>query len=121
VCEDNGIGISVQTPAGWIEASFKHRPGITYLKADGLDLVDTFEVAREASEHCRRARQPVFLHLRLPRLLAHAGTDVETGYRSLAEVEAIEAQDPLIRSAKTALESGLMTPQEIIERYEAVR
>ena len=27
VCEDNGIGISVRTPKGWIAASFSQRPG----------------------------------------------------------------------------------------------
>ncbi|MDQ2070268.1 thiamine pyrophosphate-dependent enzyme [Natronospira bacteriovora] len=121
VCEDNGIGISVQTPAGWIEASFKARPGIKYFSADGLDLLDTWRVSREAEAYVRRTRKPAFLHLRLKRLLGHAGTDVETDYRPVEEVEAIEAQDPLLMSAETALEEGLMTAEEIRELYESVR
>jgi len=121
VCEDNGIGISVQTPAGWIEASFRQRPGIKYFSADGLDLLDTWRATREAEAYVRRTRKPAFLHLKLKRLLGHAGTDVETDYLSLAQVESIEAQDPLLMAAETALEEGLMTADEIRERYEAVR
>ncbi len=30
VCEDNGIGISVKTPAGWIETNFSNRTGLDY-------------------------------------------------------------------------------------------
>ena len=28
VCEDNGLGISVPTPAGWIESAYGSRPGL---------------------------------------------------------------------------------------------
>jgi 2-oxoisovalerate dehydrogenase E1 component len=121
VCEDNNTGISVDTPAGWIEANFKNRPGLEYFKADGLDLASTDAVAGEAVNWCRRHRAPVFLHLRLKRLLGHAGTDFETEYRSVEAVEAIEARDPLLMSAETALETGLLEPKELIERYEAAR
>ena len=31
VCEDNGFGISVPTPAGWIEAAYGSRPGLAYV------------------------------------------------------------------------------------------
>ena len=121
VCEDNQIGISVKTPPGWIEAAFRERAGIRYFAADGLDLLDTWRATREADAWVRRTRRPAFLHLRLKRLLGHAGTDVETDYRSLDELEAIEAQDPLLISAETALESGLMNPEEIRAMYEQTR
>ena len=121
VCEDNGIGISVRTPHGWIETNFSSRPGLHYVQADGSNLIDTFERAREAIDHCRRLRTPVFLHLLLPRLLAHAGSDVEAEYRPLEEVEAEEARDPLLGSAQLAIAHGLMSAQEILDRYERIR
>ncbi|HAL24063.1 MAG TPA: hypothetical protein DCP40_15285, partial [Stenotrophomonas sp.] len=38
VCEDNGLGISVKTPEGWIAERFSRQPGLDYFFADGLDL-----------------------------------------------------------------------------------
>lgn len=121
VCEDNQIGISVKTPGGWVAAAFRERAGIRYFEADGLDLLDTWRVTREAEAYVRRTRRPAFLHLKLKRLLGHAGTDVETDYRSREELEAIEAEDPLLHSAETALESGLMDAAGIRAMYEQVR
>ena len=121
VCEDNGIGISVGTPAGWIEASCAARPGIEYFQADGLDLVQAWEVAREAIELVRRERRPAFLHLRVVRLLGHAGSDIETEYRTLEEIAANERLDPLLRSAEAVIEAGLMLPEGVLELYESTR
>lgn len=121
VCEDNGIGISVPTPDGWVEASMRQRPGIAYVQADGLDLVDAWEGAARAVETCRRERRPVLLHLRTVRLLAHAGSDIETEYHTLEEIEAAERRDPLLRSAALVVEAGLLAPAQVLERYEALR
>lgn len=35
VCEDNGIGISVPTPDGWIASAYSGREGLEYFAADG--------------------------------------------------------------------------------------
>jgi 2-oxoisovalerate dehydrogenase E1 component len=121
ICEDNGLGISVRSPEGWVEANFRQRPGLEYFQADGLDLVDTYEVAEEAIEHCRVTRRPTFLHMKLVRLLGHAGTDAETEYRGIDDVERTEASDPLLVSARTCLESGILTAEELLARDEACR
>ncbi|KAB2945318.1 MAG: MFS transporter [Phycisphaerae bacterium] len=121
VCEDNGIGISVHTPPGWVEASMRHRPGILYFAADGLDLVAGEPVVREAIEVCRHRRRPVFLHLKVVRLLGHAGSDPETEYHTWEQIEAAEAKDPLLTSARRVLELGLMTPTDLLDFYETVR
>jgi len=121
VCEDNGIGVSVQTPRGWIAASFRQRPGIAYFHADGCDLAAAHAAAREAADHVRRERRPAFLHLDVVRLLGHAGSDVESRYRPAAEIERDEAKDPLLRSASAALDHGLLTADELLARYEAAR
>ena len=121
VCEDNGLGISVRTPPGWVRASFEHRPGMEYLRADGLDVLDTHAVAQAAVDLCRRKRRPVFLHLSVARLLGHAGTDVESDYRALEDIEKTEAADPLLLTAETALEAGVISAPELLGRYEALR
>ena len=121
VCEDNGIGISVKTPSGWIANRFRQMDGLDYFHADGLDLAEGYGQVQAAIEHCRRSRRPTFLHLKTARIMGHAGTDFEIEWRSLEELCAVEATDPLLRSAAIALESGLMTKDEVLELYEATR
>lgn len=117
VCEDNGIGISTKTPKGWIEATFRARPGLKYFKADGLDLYDTYRVATEAAAYIRDRRKPAFLHLRTIRLYGHAGADMPTTYLPREEVEAEEAQDPLLHAVRLLDEAGVMTPEQALAIY----
>jgi 2-oxoisovalerate dehydrogenase E1 component len=121
VCEDNGIGISVKTPDGWVGRNFRDRADLDYFQADGLDLATGYGDVRKAVEHCRRTRRPTFLHLRTTRIMGHAGTDFEIEWRALEELCAVEATDPLLRSAAIALESGLMSKDEILALYEETR
>ncbi len=121
VCEDNGIGISVKTPGGWIANAFKDRHGLDYFYADGLDIAQGYGQVQAAVEHCRRTRRPTFLHLRTTRIMGHAGTDFEIEWRSFEELMAVEASDPLLRSAQIALQSGLMSRDEVLAKYEAMR
>ncbi len=121
VCEDNGIGISVKTPSGWVAAAMRNRPNLAYFFADGLDIAEGYEQVARAVHHCRTTRQPTFLHLRTTRVMGHAGTDFEVEYRPLPELLAAEATDPLLRSAAIALESGLYTKDSLLALYEATR
>jgi 2-oxoisovalerate dehydrogenase E1 component len=120
VCEDNGLGISVETPPGWIEAQFRSRYGLTYFQADGLDMADAFRVSHDAIAYCRDKRRPVFLHLRTVRLLGHAGSDPETEYHSFEQIEAAEASDPLLATARFVLEAGAMKAAQVLERYDSI-
>ncbi|NEX47917.1 dehydrogenase E1 component subunit alpha/beta [Pseudotabrizicola algicola] len=117
VCEDNGIGISTKTPEGWIEASFRHRPGLAYFACDGLDIFDTYATALKATQFVRLRRKPAFLHVRTIRLYGHAGADVPTTYLSKAEVEAEEAQDPLLHMVRGLAQSGALTPDAALRIY----
>jgi 2-oxoisovalerate dehydrogenase E1 component len=120
VCEDNGLGVSVPTPAGWVEATATRFPAFHYVACDGLDLLDTHRAARQAERIARASRKPVFLHMGCVRLMGHAGADAQEGYLSAAEIEAQEKQDPLLFSAALLVEHGVLTTAEILERYEAI-
>ncbi|MDA3627009.1 thiamine pyrophosphate-dependent enzyme [Saccharopolyspora sp. WRP15-2] len=121
VCEDNGIGISVRTPKGWIESTYGNRTGLRYFTADGSDPVECLSVAREAADWVRRHRAPAFLHLRTVRLMGHAGSDVESGYRSRTEITTDYQRDPLLGTAKSLVDNGILSPDEVLARYEAKR
>ena len=121
VCEDNGLGISVRTPQGWVESRFRNDPGIKYFGCDGLDLVDAWETARAAVAYVRSTRRPTLLHLRLVRLLGHAGSDVEQLYRSSGEIETDEAQDPVLATARALITGGFASRQQVLELYRETR
>ena len=117
ICEDNGIGISTATPTGWIKANFKDRAGLIYLECNGLDLLDTYQQAQRARAIALEQQKPVFLHVNLVRLLGHAGSDSEFSYRSQTEIEASEAQDPLLYSAALLLKHQVANRQALVDYY----
>jgi 2-oxoisovalerate dehydrogenase E1 component len=121
VCEDNGIGISTRTPAGWIAATFSDRRGLPYFSADGSDVVETLAEATRAADWVRRNRKPAFLHLRTVRLMGHAGSDVEAAYRTPGEITADYDRDPVLRTATMLIERGVLSRGEVLDRYEAKR
>jgi 2-oxoisovalerate dehydrogenase E1 component len=109
LCEDNGIGISVETPQNWIRDNFSALPHLAYVELSGT-LDEIWDGGASAISRCRNTRTPVFVHLHTVRLWGHAGTDVETSYRPLAEIEAAEARDPLLANARRLIETGAATP-----------
>lgn len=121
LCEDNGIGISVRTPGGWIAANFAHKPALQYISCDGADMNDALRGCAEAVAYARTRRKPVFLHMQTIRLMGHAGADVELSYAPIAQIEAAEAQDPLLHSARILHELAGMSGAEIVARYEDMR
>src|SRR6185369_8789242 len=113
--------ISVKTPRGWIEHAYGNRDGLRYFDADGCDVAATFDAAAAAASWVRAHRRPAFLHLRMVRLMAHAGSDYEQAYRRPDEIAADFERDPLLRTAKALTDAGVLTPEEVLEHYEAKR
>ncbi len=120
ICEDNGIGISTPTPDNWVRKTNERR-GLHYINAQGLHLPDIWLAAQEAEEVARIERRPVFLHINTIRLMGHAGNDTESQYHAQRQIEEAEAQDPLLHSARIAIESGFLTADGVLELYERIR
>ncbi len=121
VCEDNGIGISVKTPRGWIEHTYGNRDGLRYFDADGSDVAATFDAAAAAASWVRTRRRPAFLRLRMVRLMGHAGSDYEPAYRRPDEIAADFDRDPVLCTAKALVNHRVLTPKQVLDRYEAKR
>jgi 2-oxoisovalerate dehydrogenase E1 component len=120
VCEDNGIGISTETPRRWIRETFDGHSNLRYVEADGA-VDQVWDAVEEAIRICRTSRMPTFLRLVTVRLWGHAGSDIETAYRTRQEIEATEARDPILRNAARLIELGAATPDELRGLVEAVR
>ncbi len=121
VCEDNGIGISVRTPGGWVANRFGDQDGLEYFAADGCDLVEAMEVSARAADWVRRHRRPAFLHLRTVRLMGHAGSDVESAYRRAGDIASDLRRDPVLTTARLLVDNGVLSVAEVRDRYEAKR
>lgn len=118
ICEDNGIGISVKTPADWVRNSCMNSASIKYFECDGLDIIDSFKVTQEVFNYTRTKRRPAFLRFKTVRLMGHAGSDIENVYRSRQEIEASESEDPLLKTVKTLIGNDILSREKILKMYE---
>ena len=120
ICEDNGLGISVPTPTGWISENFQQRLGLHYIAVDGLNVCDVYRGAKQAEHISRTDKKPVFLHMHCKRLLGHAGSDIETEYREIPDIESDIADDPLLHTARILIENKLASSQELLDKVAEI-
>ena len=111
VCEDNGWGVSVPTPPGWVEAAYGSRPGLHYIAVDGSDPATAWPLIIQTVERVRASRRPCFLHLRTVRFGGHAGSDAEIGYRLPRDLATDYARDPLLGTAAALAAAGVPPPE----------
>ncbi len=120
-CEDNDIGISTRTPHGWTEAALRNIPGVPYWYADGADPRSVLEVASQAITSVRETCSPGVLHLKTVRFMGHAGSDAEIAYRTQSEIQADYYKDPLLGTALSLVDGGILSTSEVLQQYEDVR
>jgi len=121
VCEDNGLGISVPTPEGWVEQTLHGRPELAVERVDGDDPAAVLATTKELADWVRANRHPAVLHLRTVRFLSHAGADLETAYRSGPDIRADFARDPLLATGRWLVSSGGVRGDELADEYLAAR
>ncbi|RYZ05007.1 MAG: MFS transporter [Myxococcales bacterium] len=121
VCEDNGLGVSVRSPPGWTRARLESLPHVRYFAADGTDVEACFDVTEAALSHCRATRRPAVLHLSCVRLAGHAGSDVDTTYRSRPELEAVAERDPVWCAARDFVARGVLSASDVLELERAAQ
>jgi len=117
-CEDNGLGISVRTPADYVKQMMKERPGIRYFRCDSQDFPGVWATTQRAIDYVREQRKPAFLHTKTVRLMGHAGSDVETNYMLPEHIVANESLDPLLAFADLLLSTGAISRDAICELYD---
>ena len=121
VCEDNGLGISVPSPAGWVESALTARPELRYEVAYGNDPAEVLGVTTELAAWVRERRRPAILHLRTVRYLSHAGADAEMAYRTPQAIRADYERDPILGTARWLVSAGRASGEELADDYLAAR
>ncbi len=110
VCENNRYAISVpygcQTATRTI-AEKAHAFGIPGYHVDGMDVLASYYVAREAIERARAGHGPSLVELVVYRYGPHSSADDDTRYRPREEVELWRQRDPLARYQRFLTRRGL--------------
>ena len=55
------------------------------------------------------------------RLMGHAGSDIESSYLSMSDIEEAEKNDPLLHSARILINDRILSSDEILDLYEKTR
>jgi pyruvate dehydrogenase E1 component alpha subunit len=122
VCENNGFAES--TPAAYATsvedvASRGAAYGIPGVVVDSRDVLDVYEVAREAVEHARRGDGPTLLEAKTSRIRGHFEGDPEL-YRDDDERQEAEARDPLPRLRDRILAQGASSEADLEAMHAAI-
>jgi 2-oxoisovalerate dehydrogenase E1 component len=117
VVEDNGYAISVpvevSTAGGNISRLFTGFPDLKIVECDGTDILDSYRASGEAVAHCRERKGPALVHAHVIRPYSHSMSDTEASYRPQHERDAEAARDPLVRTRKLLIDSGVATAEEL--------
>lgn len=121
VVENNGYAYSTPTRRQTACASFIDKAvgyGIPGVRADGNDVVATYEVTREAVDRARRGEGVTLIELMTYRRKGHAEHDNQS-YVPPGEIERwARENDPLDRFSRTLTARGDVAPEEL-ERLDA--
>ena len=120
VCEDNGLGISVRTPPGWVQHALSRWTPVRYEHVDGNDAVSLIHVSSGLADWVRDARRPAILHMSAVRFMGHAGSDAEVAYRHPKEITADYDLDPIIGTARALVAHSLMTGTDLLKLYDEI-
>jgi 2-oxoisovalerate dehydrogenase E1 component alpha subunit len=124
-CENNGYAISVpQDEQMAIEnvSDRAHGYGMPGVTVDGNDVLAVFAAMRRAVERARQGEGPTLIEAKVFRLAPHSSDDDQRRYRSKAEIEEAEANDPIPRFQAYLEEMGFLSKaqnEEINNRVAA--
>lgn len=119
VCENNLYSVysplSVRQPEGREIFELAKGHGVKSFQGDGNDVIQVFELAREAVERARRGEGPTFLELRTYRWREHCGPyyDNDLGYRSEAEFQEWKKRCPVENLRARLLREGTLREEEM--------
>ena len=75
--------------------------------ADGMDVLDSYEKTKRASDHARAGGGPSLVELKCYRYQPHTSDDDDSRYRTKEEVQQWRAKDPVKRAHSYLLSAGV--------------
>jgi 2-oxoisovalerate dehydrogenase E1 component alpha subunit len=88
--------------------------GMPGIQVDGTDLLAVYGAFKTAHERARRGEGPSLIEALCLRITSHSSDDDQRRYRSVEELEAMKAQDPMTKTRTYLYSAGIL--DEAIER-----
>ena len=85
--------------------------GVPGMRCDGMDVIDTYSVVRDALARVREERRPLLIEAVTYRFRGHSMADPEQ-YRSREEVERWRERDPLGAFGRQLIREGVIDEQQ---------
>jgi pyruvate dehydrogenase E1 component alpha subunit len=120
LCENNQYGMSAAVTRVSSKVPFKGRAeahGIPGYFIDGNDVLAVHETMKEAVEHARSRKGPVFVEAMTYRYFGHSKSDRNL-YRTKEEIQAWKEKDPIGRFETLLLDADVITEADVDEIYE---
>lgn len=115
VCENNQLAISVdrRRQTGSETIAIKGQAyGMPGYYVDGMDVVASYYVVREAVERARSGVGPALIELLIYRYGPHSSADDDLRYRQKEEIELWKQRDPLLRLRRYLSAQQLWSDEE---------
>lgn len=119
VCENNFFSVyspmEVRQPKDRAIMALAEAHGIPSVLGDGNDVVQSYQLAKDAVDRARAGGGPSFIELTTYRWLEHCGPgyDNDIGYRTEEEYLAWRAKDPVERFERELIGWGIATREQL--------
>ncbi|MCX6828460.1 MAG: thiamine pyrophosphate-dependent enzyme [candidate division Zixibacteria bacterium] len=87
---------------------------------DGTDIKESILKFRAMTEYVRSGKGPAIANIRVVRMESHSGSDDQAHYMEPSEREYHIENDPLRKVARTFIEDGLFTPEELLAIFDDI-
>jgi len=126
VCENNLYSVysplSVRQPADRVIYKMVEALGIKTSIADGNNVEETYNLAKNAIEEIHKNEAPYFIELTTYRWREHCGPDYDNsiGYRTENEFQEWKKKDPISCYEETLLKNGILTKIDIEKMNQSI-
>lgn len=110
--ENNQYAISVPQPKQMAVLSVAEKAeglGLEGISVNGLDVMETNRIVKEAVDKARRGGGPTVIEAKVNRMTPHSSDDDDRSYRAREEIEAMKAEDPLELFRARLTEENVLT------------
>jgi 2-oxoisovalerate dehydrogenase E1 component len=118
---DNGFSISLKGH-GWLRNVFSKKFQMPVFDCDGTDIVQTWNVSKQAIDYVRQKQKPAALIFsNIPRRFGHAATDRQIAYMSQAEIDALAENNPIQKAIDQFVHEGLISYSEVLQIFDELK